>query len=64
MSNHYVIINKDESDYRFRELGFSSSKESAEYLMNAYKKLYKFKNLEIQEIENMNIIDKPKKEEE
>ncbi len=63
MPKHYVIINKDEPDFRFRELGFTTTKESAEYLMNTYMKLYKFKNLEIQEIENLKVVDKPKKEE-
>lgn len=63
MSKHYVIINKDEPDFRFKEVGFCQNRESAEYLMNTYMKLYKFKNLEIQEIENLKVVDKPKKEE-
>ena len=63
MSKHYVIINNDEPDFRFKEVGFTQNRESAEYLMNTYMKLYKFKNLEIQEIENLKVVDKPKKEE-
>lgn len=64
MSNHYVIINKDEPDFRFRELGFSKTEQGAEYLMKAYKKLYGYKHLEIEEIENLRVVEKPKKEEE
>ena len=55
MTKHYTIINKDEPDIRFRELGFSTSRENAEKLLKNYKKLYKFKNLEIEEVETLRV---------
>ena len=50
MSKHFVIINKNEPDVRFREIGFARTRERAEKLLESYKKLYKLTNLEIEEI--------------
>ena len=57
MTKHFVIVNKDEPDFRFRELGFSTSRENTEKLLENYKKLYKFENLEIEEHETLKLME-------
>ena len=58
MTKYFVIVNNDEPDFRFRELGFTTKKDSAEKLLKAYKELYKFDHLSIEEIDYLKIKDK------